>query len=241
MAHEKRDNMRNGITQETESVPQRNSRKKLSHCQKPFSVRRKNRHYGSSYLQSHLIEDRRHSCDVEGRRDGKSHTEKFCPWESRDRFHGAATKLSRWHAAGGTFRRIYLDVSSSSARVRNMGVRIEFGVWVPIHSRACHPSSAPSQRRPRAFNSLPAILHGSVITLTQFLLSRRAIPRVNQRLRNVLISASICRYTFAGRKSKPIPSHRPSDECESYRFIPRIALVSIFMFKFSTATYVTPI
>lgn len=71
---------------------------------------------------------------------------------------------------------------------------------------ACHP-----RRRPRSIvlahltASPPPILHGSAITLTQFLLSRRAIPRVNQRLRNVLISACICRGISAGRKSNLLP------------------------------------
>lgn len=73
--------------------------------------------------------------DVEGRRGGKFHTEKSCRRVSRDRFRAASTKLSPRYAAGGTFRRIYLDVSSSSAQARNMGVRIEFGVWVPTRPR----------------------------------------------------------------------------------------------------------
>lgn len=133
-------------------VPQRNSSKNF-HCQKSSS-RRKNRHYGSSHLQSHLIEDRRHSYDVEGRRGGKSHAEKSCSRVSRNRFRAASTKLSPRYAAGGTFRRIYLDVSSSSAQARNMGVRIEFGMWVPTRPRRRRlPSSlvdgvpvAPSSR-----------------------------------------------------------------------------------------------
>jgi len=91
-----------------------------------------------------------------------------------------------------------------------MGVRIEFGVWVPTRP-PLPPLPAIPRRHPRSAvlahltASPPPILHGSAITLTQFLLSRRAIPRVNQRLRNVLISASICRDISAGRKFNLLP------------------------------------
>lgn len=58
-------------------------------------------------------------CDTDACRDGKSRSKNSCPRSSS----GVGQNFRVRH---GTFRRIYLDVSSSSARGRNMRVGIKF-------------------------------------------------------------------------------------------------------------------